>query len=91
MRRSPTPVVILPEAFDAAFVAMPQMIDQNYDPCPRCGKPHENLLLQKFMKPMITEHVDNDRGSIDHISCYFTHWAMCPVLQEPIVFSFKLE
>lgn len=91
MRRIPYPDEIKPDVFQANFDNTRAIIETNYDPCPRCGQKHDNLLLQKFKKPMITEHVVNDRGSIDHIAQYFTHWVMCPVLQEPIIFAYSLR
>jgi hypothetical protein len=44
--------------------------------CARCGENHEALVFQKFTRPMVDED-----------STVWKHWAMCPVLHEPILLS----
>lgn len=44
--------------------------------CARCEANHMNLTFQTFRIPV---HEDG---------CLFTHWAMCPTTQEPILMRF---
>ncbi len=44
--------------------------------CPRCGEPHKNLIYKQFkIKP----------ASFDGTTVVATHWAMCPVMDEPVL------
>lgn len=43
--------------------------------CQRCGEDHHNLRLKKFTNP-----VELFTGCVT-----YTHWAMCPKLDEPII------
>ena len=47
--------------------------------CPRCGDhQHENLKFQSFMRA----HIAAPDGTL------FTHYAMCPIVNEPILLRF---
>lgn len=89
--RVPPSVRIPVETFFTAHEQLPQVIKQDYSPCPRCGKQHVDLEMTKFQKPMVTEEITNDRGSVEFVSAYFNHWAICPTTGEPVVFSYNLR
>lgn len=44
-----------------------------FDSCPRCGETHEELGFEFLAPPM-------DVGGVE-----FTHWALCPSSQTPIL------
>lgn len=44
--------------------------------CARCGKDHEGIVYKKLTNPLV------------HADTSFTHWAMCPDLDEPIMMYF---
>ena len=44
--------------------------------CPRCGEPHKNLNYKQFkIAP----------ASFGGMTVVATHWAMCPIMDEPIL------
>ena len=43
--------------------------------CARCGKNHDTLDFQPFMRPVMKNETEVDA----------THWAMCPTTQQPIL------
>ena len=89
--RVPATVRIPVETFHKAHEQLPQVVKEDYKPCPRCGQEHLQLEMHKFQKPMITEEMTNDRGSVEFISGYFNHWAICPTTSEPLVFAYNLR
>jgi hypothetical protein len=45
--------------------------------CARCGGNHSDIEFREF-----TNHFSPDGGAV------YTHWAMCPTLNEPILMRF---
>jgi hypothetical protein len=45
--------------------------------CPRCHKAHANIVVNMLTNPV--KRKDN-----------FTHWSMCPILKEPIMWDSRL-
>ena len=43
-------------------------------PCPRCGRKHRLTVAKKFKKPVKVGNV-------------YTHWSVCPVTKEPVIYS----
>jgi len=44
--------------------------------CPRCGEGHKNLCYKQFkIAP----------ASFDGTTVVATHWAMCPIMEEPVL------
>lgn len=52
--------------------------------CARCGEDHDLVEFSKFKKP-IPEHVSVRKMKM------WTHWAMCPKTNEPILLLVKSE
>lgn len=69
------------------FLSLPATADHlksgeisfTYARCPRCGEPHD-LLFRAFLRPIETS-----------VTKLFTHWALCPTTNEPIVITYLLN
>ena len=61
----------------------PHSITTDVKCCARCGQGHTELIFKPFAKNPIKEEKKDDKGkTVVHI---FSHWALCPVLREPLI------
>jgi len=65
-------ITVTPLTTDS-IATIPDTLDVDVEPCPRCGDHHDLLTLQRFQRP--------PSGTLGT----FLYWTTCPATGEPIL------
>ena len=59
------------------ITTIPETLDVDVEPCPRCGDHHDLLTLQRFQRP--------PSGTLGLARSAVLYWTTCPATGEPIL------
>jgi len=69
-------ITVTPLTTDS-IATIPDTLDVDVEPCPRCGDHHDLLTLQRFQRP--------PSGTMGLARSAVLYWTTCPATGEPIL------